>query len=94
MLPQADGGLHVDEAGVFAELPVHVVGDPPLPVVGIHHFSAQKGQNDAGFLAFFFYIREYFSDDFLIISFCYIYIKEALIYIQEHKSGIIRKKTS
>lgn len=38
MLPQAHGGFHVDEAGVFAELPVHVVGDPPLPVIGINHF--------------------------------------------------------
>lgn len=76
MLPQADGGLHVDEAGVFAELPVHVVGDPPLPVVGIHHFSAQKGQNDARFLAFFV-IREYFSDDFFLL---YLYKRSTHLY--------------
>lgn len=37
-LPQADFRLHVDEAGVLPELPVRVVGDPPLPVVAVNHF--------------------------------------------------------
>lgn len=41
-LPQAHGGLHVDEAGVLAELPVRVVGNPPLPVIGVHHFPSRK----------------------------------------------------
>lgn len=41
-LPQAHGRFHVDEAGVLAELPVRVVGDPPLPVVGVHHFPSRK----------------------------------------------------
>lgn len=38
MLPQVQCIFHVDEAGVLAELPVRVVGDPPLPVIGINHF--------------------------------------------------------
>ncbi|KAF0026396.1 hypothetical protein F2P81_021133 [Scophthalmus maximus] len=41
-LPQVRCGFHIDEAGVFAELPVHVVGDPPLPVIGINHFPGRK----------------------------------------------------
>lgn len=42
VLPQADGGLHVDEARVFAELPVHVIGDPSLPVMGINRFPGKN----------------------------------------------------
>ena len=42
VLPQVHRILHVDEAGVFAELPVRVVGDPPLPVIGINHFPERK----------------------------------------------------
>lgn len=42
MLPQAHCRLHVDEAGVFAELPVRVVGDPSLPVIGVNHFPRRK----------------------------------------------------
>lgn len=47
MLPQVRSGFHVDEAGVFAELPVGVVGDPSFPVIGVHHFprDAQKYQH-------------------------------------------------
>lgn len=42
VLPQVQCIFHVDEAGVFAELPVRVVGDPPLPVIGINHFPGRK----------------------------------------------------
>lgn len=42
VLPQGHCRFHVDEAGVFAELPVHVIGDPPLPVISIDHFSGIK----------------------------------------------------
>lgn len=38
VLPQSHCRFHVNEAGVFAELPVRVVGDPSLPVIGINHF--------------------------------------------------------
>ncbi|KAI3355802.1 hypothetical protein L3Q82_004368 [Scortum barcoo] len=38
VLPQAHCVFHIDETRVFAELPVRVVGDPPLPVIGINHF--------------------------------------------------------
>lgn len=38
VLPQAHCRFHIDEAGVFAELPVRVVGDPSLPVIAINHF--------------------------------------------------------
>lgn len=41
-LPQGHCSFHVNEAGVFAELPVCVVGDPPLPVVGIDNFPGGK----------------------------------------------------
>lgn len=47
VLPQVHCWFHVDEAGVFAELPVHVVGDPSLPVIGIDHFPGRKdGEGD------------------------------------------------
>lgn len=42
VLPQAHRIFHVDEAGVFAELPVRVVRDPPLPVIGINHFLKEE----------------------------------------------------
>lgn len=42
VLPQVHRRFHVDEAGVFAELPVHVIGDPPLSVIGIDHFPGRK----------------------------------------------------
>ena len=49
VLPQAHCILHVDEAGVFAQLPVRVVGDPPLPVIGINHFPGrQEREVDSG----------------------------------------------
>lgn len=38
VLPQVHCRFYIDEAGIFAELPVRVVGDPPLPVIGINHF--------------------------------------------------------
>lgn len=38
VLPQVHCRFHIDEAGVFAELPVRVVGDPPFPVMGVNHF--------------------------------------------------------
>lgn len=38
VLPQVHRRFHIDEAGVLAELPVRVVGDPPLSVIGINHF--------------------------------------------------------
>ncbi len=41
VLPQVHCLFHVDEAGVFAELPVHVVGDPPFSVIGINHFPVR-----------------------------------------------------
>lgn len=41
VLPQVHCRFHIDEARVFAELPVHVVGDPPLPVIGIDHFPGR-----------------------------------------------------
>lgn len=44
VLPQVDCGFHVDEARVFAELPVHVIGDPPLPVIGIDRFPGRKDE--------------------------------------------------
>lgn len=42
MLPQVHSGFHIDEAGVFAKLPVRVVGDPPLPVISVDHFPAGR----------------------------------------------------
>lgn len=41
VLPQSHCRFHVNEAGVFAELPVRVVGDPSLPVIGINHFPGR-----------------------------------------------------
>lgn len=41
-LPQAQRVLHVDEARVLPQLPVHVVGHPSLSVVAVHHFP--KGE--------------------------------------------------
>lgn len=38
VLPQVHCRFHIDKAWVFAELPVRVVRDPPLPVIGINHF--------------------------------------------------------
>lgn len=38
VLPQVHCIFHVDEARVFTKLPVCVVRDPPLPVIGINHF--------------------------------------------------------
>lgn len=46
VLPQGHCRLHVDEAGVFPQLPVHVVGDPPLPVITIDHFPGIKGTSE------------------------------------------------
>lgn len=42
VLPQHHGRFHVDEAGVFAQIPVRVVGDPPLSVIGIDYFPGRK----------------------------------------------------
>lgn len=42
VLPQVHRRFNIDEAGVFAKLPVRVVGDPPLPVMGIKHFPGRK----------------------------------------------------
>lgn len=39
MLPQLRV-LHLAEAGIFAKLPICVVGHPSLSLVGIHYFSA------------------------------------------------------
>lgn len=44
VLPQVDCRFHIDEAGVFAQIPVRVVGDPPFPVIGINHFPGRKRQ--------------------------------------------------
>lgn len=41
-LPQVQCVFHVDETGVLPELPVHVVGDPSLPMIGIDHFPGKK----------------------------------------------------
>ena len=40
--------LHVDEAGGFTELPVGVVGNPSLSLVGIDHFprTQETGYQD------------------------------------------------
>ena len=42
VLPQVHCRFHIDKAWVFAELPVRVVRDPPLPVIGINHFPGRK----------------------------------------------------
>lgn len=46
VLPQGYCGFHVDEAGVFAELPVGVVGHPPLPLIGIDHFPGREEREE------------------------------------------------
>lgn len=42
VLPKVCRRFHIDEARIFTELPVRVVGDPSFPVIGINHFSARK----------------------------------------------------
>lgn len=41
-LPQVQCVFHVDETGVLPELPVHVVRDPSLSMIGIDHFPGRK----------------------------------------------------
>lgn len=45
VLPQVHCRFHIDEAGVFAELPVRVVGDPPFPVMGVNHFPGRTDRD-------------------------------------------------
>lgn len=47
VLPQVYCMFNVDETWVFAQFPVRVVGDPPLPMIGINHFPGRKHRNDS-----------------------------------------------
>lgn len=40
--------LHLAEAGIFAKLPIGVVGHPFLSLVGVHHFSEMAKRKRGG----------------------------------------------